>query len=57
MTAFLTITAAAILSLILLIASHGNFSFLSRWYSQHPLRWHRKRRQILRALAYGSLLR
>lgn len=49
--------AAAVIPLVLLIASVTTFTKLSSWYTRHPLAWHRRRRHILRALAAGVMLR
>jgi hypothetical protein len=57
MQTILIITAVAVLPLALLTAAGLDRSSLSRWYCQHPLAWHRTRRQILRALAHGAQLR
>lgn len=57
MEIFILKLAIAVIPLILLVASVSILSTLSHWYTHHPLTWHRQRRQILRALAQGALLR
>jgi ABC-type phosphate/phosphonate transport system permease subunit len=57
MQTFLLITAVVILPLALLAAWGLTPSMITRWYCRRPLAWHRTRRQILRALGHGALLR
>lgn len=57
METFLLKLAVAVIPLIILITSVNLISAVSRWYTHHPLTWHRRRRQILRAIAHGALLR
>ena len=47
----------AVIPLIVLVASVTSFTKLSSWYTHHPLSWHRKRRNLLRALAVGVVMR
>lgn len=47
----------AVTPLVVLVASVTIIYKLSAWYSCHPLAWHRKRRDILRAFAGGAMLR
>jgi len=49
--------AVAVIPLILLITSVITTSSVSRWYVHQPLAWHRKRRNVLRTMARGVLLR
>ena len=46
----------AVIPLIVLIASVTSIYKLSFWYTHHPLSWHRKRRNLLRALAAGVVM-
>lgn len=49
--------AVAVIPLVVLVASVTTISWLSSWYTHHPLAWHRRRRSILRALAAGVMFR
>ena len=57
METFILKLAVAVIPLILLVTSVTLVSHLSFWYSHHSLAWHRRRRDILRALAGGIILR
>lgn len=57
METFLLKLAVAVIPLIFLVTFVTLVSATSRRHSHHPLAWHRQRRQILRAMAHGALLR
>jgi hypothetical protein len=57
METFILKLAVAVIPLIFLITSVITISSISRWYVRHPLAWHRRRRQVLRTMAHGVLLR
>lgn len=57
METFIVKLAVAVIPLFLLVGSVTTTSSFSHWYVRHPLSWHRRRRQMLRALAHGSALR
>jgi len=57
METFILKLAVAVIPLVVLVASVILISHLSSRYTRHPLALHRKRRQILRALASGVMLR
>ena len=57
METFLFKLAVAVIPLFLLVTSVTLISAVSSWYTHRPLAWHRKRRHVLRTLAYGALLR
>lgn len=57
METFFLKLAVAVVPLVVLVASVATISNLSSWYSRHPLAWQRKRRNILRTLAAGVMLR
>lgn len=57
MESFILKLAVAVIPLVILIASTLIISDLFSWNNHHPLSWHRKRRQTLRAMAAGIMLR
>jgi len=57
METFILKLAVAVIPLVVLVASVTLISHLSSGYTRHPLAWRRKRRNILRALASGVMLR
>jgi hypothetical protein len=57
MKTFIFKLAVAVIPLLTLIASITIISGISSWYTHHPLAWHRRRRNILRALSAGVMLR
>jgi hypothetical protein len=57
MESFIFKLAVAVIPLVLLVASATTITYLSTWYAHRPLAWHRKRRNIQRALASGVMLR
>lgn len=57
MESFIFKLAVAVIPLFVLVVSATGITYLSSWYAHHPLAWHRRRRNILRALANGVMLR
>lgn len=57
METFILKLAVAVIPLVALVASVTAITSLSKWYVHHPLAWHRRRRNIQRALAAGIMLR
>jgi hypothetical protein len=57
MEIFILKLAVAVIPLVLLVASVTIISTLSKKRVHHPLAWHRTRRDMMRALAAGVMLR
>jgi len=57
METFILKLAVTVIPLVVLVAFVTIISKLSLWSTHHPLAWHRKRRDILRAFAGGVMLR
>jgi hypothetical protein len=57
METFILKLAVAVIPLVVLVASVTIFSTLSKKHANHPLTWQRTRRNMMRALAAGVMLR
>jgi hypothetical protein len=57
METFILKLAIAAIPLVVLVASVTIFSTLSKKHAHHPLAWQRTRRNMMRALAAGVMLR
>lgn len=57
METFILKLAVAVIPLVVLVASVTIITTLSKQTVHHPLSWHRTRRNALRGLAAGALLR
>jgi hypothetical protein len=57
METFILKLALVVVLLAVPVASTTIISHLSSCYSRHPLSWQRKRRNMLRSLAAGVMLR
>lgn len=57
METFLVKLAVAVIPLVALVASVVIIFIISTRHAHRPLAWHRRRRNILRALAAGVMLR
>jgi hypothetical protein len=57
METFILKLAVAVIPLVVLVASVTIFSTLSKKHVHHPLVWQRTRRNMMRALAAGVMLR
>ncbi len=57
METFILKLAVAVIPLFILVVSVTSISSLTTRYAHHPLAWHRTRRNMLRALAAGVMLR